>query len=65
MVFRATLCSTGGLVDGYTIIKANDVSIARELAKEWGEKRIEQLGFYSYTGYVKLVMEVDKIKIKV
>lgn len=65
MIFHATLCSTGGLTDGYTIIEADDISTARKLAKEWGEKRIEQLDFYPYVGYVKLVMDVDKIKIKV
>ena len=65
MIFHATLCSAGGLTDGQTIIKANDISTARELAKEWGEKRIEQLNFHHYIGYVKLVMDIDKVKIKV
>ena len=65
MIFRATLCSTGGLTDGYTIIEADDISTARNLAKEWGEKQAKQLNFYHYSGYVELVMEIDRIKIMI
>ena len=64
MIFQATLCSAGGLTDGYTIIKADDISTARKLAKEWGEKQIEQIGLCHYSGYVELMMDIDKIKVK-
>lgn len=63
MVFRATLYSSGGLVDGYTVIKADDVSEARALAEEWGRNRAKLLNYWHYHGYVKLVMEIDKITI--
>lgn len=63
MIFRATLYSSGGLVDGCTVIKADDVSEARALAAKWGNNRAKLFNPRNYHGYVKLVMEIDKITI--